>query len=344
MQKKLIAVAVAGLVSGAAFAQSNVTIYGQVRVSVDRVDLSTQNQDRMQVSDEASRIGFKGAEDLGNGLKAVWQWESALNTTNSTTIGTTQRNTFLGLAGGFGTVLAGTHDTPYKLGGSADLFGDTAADAQCNGSTTVTCVIGRNGYDNRLTNVLAYISPTWGGFHFAVAGVAGEEAGGTPANNDAKGLADAYSMVGVYEAGPVKATLGYEARKAEFISSTATDGEKATGLKANIKGTFGPIGVGYTHERSTDVSYSASSRKKDKGNLLSVSYAMGSTVLGAQIGRFDDTDTADQDLKTWTIGAYHNLSKRTQAYVGYHNGDLKNGSGTDNLKAKVLTAGLNHNF
>ncbi|OHC69696.1 MAG: hypothetical protein A2045_10935 [Rhodocyclales bacterium GWA2_65_20] len=343
MQKKIIALAVVGLMSGAAFAQSNVTIYGQMRVSVDHTNAQAVNSDFWSVSDQASRIGFKGAEDLGGGMKAIWQWESAVNTTNSTTVGTTQRNTFLGLSGNFGTALAGTHDTPYKLGGCADLFGDTAADACGNVAaaslgTQATTIIGRNGFDNRLTNVLAYISPTWSGFHFAVAGVAGE---GTGASNSPNGLTDAYSMVGVYANGPLKVTLGHEVRTADFVSTTAGT-EKAKGTKFNVAYKIGAIGLGYTYESSTDIAAATVGRVKDKGQLASVSYTMGKTVLGIQAGRFDNRDAAATtgDVSTWTAGAYHNLSKRTQAYAAYHHG---NPQGADN-NVSVITAGLNHSF
>lgn len=371
MQKKLIALAVAAAAAAPVFAQSNVTIYGQVRVSVDHFDMQAANSDRWTVSDQASRIGFKGAEDLGNGLKAVWQWESNLNNTSNAAatggtamlvpaLGGTQRNTFLGLAGGFGTVLFGTHDTPYKLGGSADLFGDTAADAQCSGTTNFgtaapltsanpTCIIGRNGFDSRLTNVVAYVSPTWSGFHFAVAGVAGEGSG-TAIANASNGLSDAYSMVAVYENGPMKATLGHEVVTADAVSAYAgaAGAAKLNATKLNLAYKVGAIGLGYTYERSTDASATSAGgasltvRDKDVGQLLSVSYSMGATTLGLQMGKFDNRASGDAagDLKTWTIGAYHGLSKRTTAYIGYHNADPQG----DTNNAKVLTMGLNHSF
>lgn len=377
MQKKIIALAIASL-SGAAFAQSNVTIYGAMRASVDKISNAVGNDTGWTVSDRASRIGFKGAEDLGGGLKAVWQWESNLNSTqtgdlttnygpiqNATTVG--QRNTFLGLSGGFGTALIGTHDTPYKLAGSADLFGDTAADAQCNATfadttntttTNATCIIGRNGFDNRLSNVIAYISPTWSGFHFAAAGVAGENTR-TDAANRANGLTDAYSLAAIYANGPIKATLGHEKRSAKFVGATGSANAKsANGTKLNLGYTIGAIGLGYTYERSTSVNdenTAGVSRVKDKAHLASVSYAMGATTLGLQYGKFNDngnisTDVnpTSTDLTTWTVGAYHNLSKRTQAYAAYHKGRL---GGADALNAAgnangvgVLTMGLNHSF
>ena len=79
MQKKIIALAVAALASSAAFAQTNVTIYGVADATFDSVRAtgSTGNSDRLdynnrnRVTANSSYIGFKGVEDLGNGLKAV---------------------------------------------------------------------------------------------------------------------------------------------------------------------------------------------------------------------------------------------------------------------------------
>ena len=104
MQKKLIALAVAGLVSVPAFAQSNVTIYG-------RMDAGLFNQDddaghavtRVDSSGwTTSRLGFKGAESLGNGLQALFQVETTLVNDDETGLNGPGRDTFVGLGGGFG--------------------------------------------------------------------------------------------------------------------------------------------------------------------------------------------------------------------------------------------------
>ena len=125
----------------------------------------------------ASRLGFKGSEDLGNGLKAIYQVEFGinLNDTNNNVLtnndSITYRNTFVGLAGNWGTFLMGRHDTPMKIStGKLDLFADTMADY--NGTVGFR--------DLRADNVVAYISPSWSGFQLAAAIVpAGGATGGT---------------------------------------------------------------------------------------------------------------------------------------------------------------------
>ena len=86
MQKKLIALAVAGLASSAAFAQSNVTIYGLLQPSYDMMSVKggtgTTTGDVTDMAYNNSRIGFKGEEALGNGLKAIFQIESKVDLVN----------------------------------------------------------------------------------------------------------------------------------------------------------------------------------------------------------------------------------------------------------------------
>ena len=109
MKKSLIALAVAGTIAApAAFAATaNVDIYGIMNIAIQDTDANNVDLD---VVDNVSRIGFKGSEDLGGGLKAIWQIEQGLNasTADQTAFGGKGlRNTFVGLSGGFGTALIG---------------------------------------------------------------------------------------------------------------------------------------------------------------------------------------------------------------------------------------------
>jgi len=331
MKKSLIALAVAGVVAApAAFAASaNVDVYGTLRFSLDHTSISGGNSN-WTINDQTSRIGFKGSEDLGGGLKAVWQVEQQLEVAaaplaTTSSVAGTARNSFIGLAGGFGTVVIGRHDTPYKLGGSADVFADTSADSQKNTSG----IIGRNGFDNRVSGTIAYISPDFSGFHFAVATVPGEGTAGT-----ANGLMDAYSLVGVYANGPLKVTLGHENLGKE-VGAGSND---KTATKFNIGYTFGDIGVGYTYERSKD-GFSAASQT-DQAHLASITYAMGPITLAGQYGKFSDKQTTAADLSRYTVGAIYGLSKRTSSYLAYDKENYGSG-GTD---ASIWTMGINHSF
>jgi predicted porin len=132
MQKKLIALAIAGL-SGAAFAQSNVTVYGVADATFDFINVSGGNQSTTvgtlsnnnpatfdtpnykRVSSNGSYLGFKGMESLGNGMVAVFQYETAVNLDSASNgllgLG---RDSYVGVAGGFGTVIMGSATGPTR--------------------------------------------------------------------------------------------------------------------------------------------------------------------------------------------------------------------------------------
>jgi len=180
MKKSLIALAVAGVFAAPAFAAtSNVDVYGIINIAIEDTDGENTGGKDDTVSpgvvDNYSRIGFKGSEDLGGGLKAIYQIEIGINPndTNNNLIQNADtfsyRNTFVGLAGGWGTALMGRHDTPLKIStGKLDLFADTLAD--------MNATVGFQ--DLRADNVVAYISPSFGGFTLAGAVV---PAGGSTA-------------------------------------------------------------------------------------------------------------------------------------------------------------------
>jgi predicted porin len=169
----------------------------------------------------ASRLGVKGSEDLGGGLKAIYQVEFGvnLNDTNNNVLANndaiTMRNSFVGLAGGWGTFLMGRHDTPMKISTSKlDLFADTMADY--NGTVGFQ--------DLRADNAVAYISPSFAGFTFAGAIIpaGGATGGGNGLNLNENSIAGAYSLAGIYSNGPFYASLAYEALGNEHFNTQNT--------------------------------------------------------------------------------------------------------------------------
>jgi predicted porin len=166
-----------------------------------------------QAQSRSNRVGIKGSEDLGNGLKAIYQVEFGVNLSDtnnnvaSNSDAITYRNTFVGLAGDWGTFLVGRHDTPLKIStGKLDLFSDTMADY--NGTV---------GFDdNRTDNTVAYISPSFSGFSLALAAVSpgGTYFGGENINAD--GFGEAYSLAAIYNNGPFYASAAYESISKEM--------------------------------------------------------------------------------------------------------------------------------
>ncbi len=172
-------------------------------------------------SSRANRLGVKGSEDLGNGLKAIYQVELGLNLSaadddipSGGNKGISYRNSFVGLAGDWGTALVGRHDTPLKIStGKLDQFGDTMADY--NGTV---------GFDDiRADNVIAYISPNFSGFSFAGAIIAGGGAtAGAGKNINSDSLAGAWSLAGIYNNGPFYASVAYESLDKDMFMGSGT--------------------------------------------------------------------------------------------------------------------------
>jgi predicted porin len=254
MQKKLLTLAVAAAMAAPAAALAEATLYGKLHQSIDYYDINNaeaptydvngnvltdgqdftgwgvsaqgmRNNDLVDgppvsspgISSRANRLGVKGSEDLGGGLKAIYQVELGLSLNDddidSGGNGISYRNSFVGLAGEWGTVLVGRHDTPYKISTSKlDQFSDTIADF----NSTV-------GFDdNRTNNTIAYISPSFSGFSFAGAIIApgsGTTSGGDT-NLNADSLAEAYSLGLIYRNGPFYASAAYENMSDEVFMDT----------------------------------------------------------------------------------------------------------------------------
>jgi len=176
MQKKLIALAVASVASGAAFAQTNVTMYGiadagyiyssgDAAFGVPGTNKFSGIQSGML---SGSRLGFRGEEALGNGLKAVFTLEYSLNIDNNSGVGSTgglnARQQFVGLAGSFGQIALGRQ---YSPGYQATVNNDPAGGALFEPQSYMTAQAGNTITPNsaaRWDNALTYTSPNWGGF------------------------------------------------------------------------------------------------------------------------------------------------------------------------------------
>ena len=320
MKKSLIALAVAGVVSAPAFAAtSNVDVAGTLNVSVDYLDAdSPTNGNNLNVSSNSSNIIFKGSEDLGGGLKGVWQIQtyfSAGGTGNADTgvageavkDGVGSGNTFVGLSGNFGTALLGKHEAPAKLiGRSVDLFGDQIGD---NRNFTAKPAGQSNGFDLRPNNVIAYVSPTFSGMTGAIAYVTNVTE--TGATVDAS--IDAWSAMGKYENGPLMVGLGYQVHNLSEAVSTLED-ESMWRLAASYK--FGDVKVVGLYQQANDMGGTNNNDVTTFG--IGAAYAMGPVTLKAQYYTADDRDTAaNTGGNMWAVGADYDLSKRTKVQFAY---------------------------
>ena len=364
MKKSLVAAAIAAAVAAPA-ANAGVVVYGKIHASIDYLSTpdssysepdsadapmsSGSDSDAWYVSSRASRIGFKGTEDLGNGLSLIWKAETTYNLDSGGWGG--GRNAYIGLTGDWGTFLYGRHDTPMKIStGKLDLFSDQMGDYNWSAGPN-NALLGPGFHDVRAANAIAYISPNWNGFTFAGAIVPGENsnASGSPdATNN--GLADSYSVAAMYSNNGLYLAAAYEVLQSHAIDES--DNVLASALNPAFYPTkntpwWGPlendstfkkwrIGAGYTMNAFT-VNFVYENHDVgdiDKGDLyygmsyeadiwqISGAYDFGNNRVKVAYGQNDasltDDDWIDNGKSThWAVGWDHKLSKRTTAYAQY---------------------------
>lgn len=358
MQKKLIALAIAGLASSAAFAQSNVQIYGIADVGL--ISLSTSNEGANAIKSHrgvdsgmlsGSRIGFKGTEDLGNGLKAIFTLEYALNLDDTAGIGDA-RQEFLGLTGGFGTAVAGRLQTPaYDHVVKYNALSGTAVSPQ-DQVTRRTYGAGISHAD-RVDNAIAYISPNLSGVTLKAAySFVGE-------NKDVEGdgRRGAYVLSADYENGPIAVGAVYR-RLGDLSNNGDNSGNKEWGLGGSYD--FGVAKLFATYQQMKEDDNTGDKARAYQLGVVAPVTAAGAVHFAYATSKVKANDGGDavNGAKAWTLAYTHGLSKRTTAYAGYtyaKNKDYNNGGessfyglGTDSIesgkRAHGLFAGLRHSF
>lgn len=345
MNKKLVAVAVAGLLAAPLAAQAqtaNVTLYGRLNLTMEAVGGSAidpnlpatagaVNRTVYRVSSNSSRLGVRGSESLGGGLSAIFQIESNVSAdTGGGLLGT--RETFVGLQGSWGTVKIGNFLAPYD--DIHPIFGNvptlttsilSAASVWAQGSQSPTA----GGFDSRLGNSIRYDSPRLGGFLGSVQiseldASVGQGGIGIGTNATEKRHAYILSMGGFYNNGPFQAGIGYEAHN-KVRGSALSD--NAFSVAANWN--FGVAKIGGVYEMLDYDTPTGSLKRNFWGVSATVPigpgemYALysragdgtGGAVNGTTVGQL--TKGSDTGASNWSVSYTYALSKRTLTYVGF---------------------------
>lgn len=314
MQKKIIALAVAGLVSGAAFAQTNVTVYGIADVGWEYLS-SGQNglKSTNKISDgiqDGSRVGFKGTEDLGNGLSAFFQLETRFHLDTASNI--EGRNSNVGLSGkSWGTV---------KLGSFGSLLDDYNGYSEAGGMGFGNGVIDQIGYAD-IHNGIEYISPNFSGLEFKAAYSTSVSAEDPAIQFDGAGdtvfaAVKAYSVSAAYANGPIKASLVYSHQKP--ANQADDQGEKINEWLVNGSYNFGPVMVGAGYDQQKGDYYDSWAKRKAWRINVGAPVTANDTVA-LSYSRVKITDDADVSAKAsgWGVSYSHAMSKRTNIYATY---------------------------
>ena len=330
MKKSLIAVAALAVVS-AASAQSSLNVYGVADMVIHKDDVRGEPSKPTKMTNggvSGSRLGFKGTEDLGGGLKANFLLEQGIDLTNGAAAGF-NRQAYVGLSGGFGEVKFGNVYTAYD-----DISG--ATNPVFDSALSPTRVWASSGYVSNPGSNIYYASPSFGG----VSGAVSYSLDGSKN--------EVVSLHVKYENGPIYVGFGYQDQEDFAAASASADdlADKFTRLNGSYDfGSFKLLaGYGKTNETvaadSTDWSIGADVPLASN-LVLSAGYASSKT------------DGAKRNSGV-AVGAAYSLSKRTTVYgqVAFANADAAAGLRTSvvaggtaaDKNTRVLNVGIKHAF
>ena len=340
MNKKLVAVAVAGLLAAPLAAQAqtaNVTLYGRVNLTMEAVSgkavdpnlpatAAPVNRTQYRVGSNSSRFGVRGSESLGGGLSAIFQIESNVSADSSGGV-FASRETFVGLQGTWGTFKIGNFLAPYD--DIHPIFGNVPTLTTSILSTAALWAQGsqskdNGGFDARLGNSIRYDSPRISGFAGSVQIAQADSTSGGTGGTFAQQMRHAYvlSMGGFYANGPFQGGIAYESNTK--IRCVTCD-DWAFSVAANWN--FGVAKIGGVYERlDYDVTGGSLTR-----NFWGISatvpigpgemYAFwgdagdGSGPAGTRVGQVGAGNSTG--AQQWEISYTYALSKRTLAYTGF---------------------------
>jgi len=337
MQKKLIALAVAGLASGTALAQSNVTIYGVVDAGYiyssgsagKRAGTNTFSGIASGIA-AGNRLGFKGEEALGNGLKAVFTLEYGLDIDTNQGIGTgglNARQQFVGLSSDkLGTVALGRQYSPgFNAAARNDALDATDMAIQSSLSALSGMTITPNS-PARFNNAVTYTSNNYSGFTVsAIYGFGESNLGGY---NNASVYDNGKAGVGVnYANGPVNVDVVYQSRTNVVLPNPNPPPFKAPGSGSSINEWY--VGGSWDFKVvKAFASYQALNNNSniiaktiDDSNLwtLGVSAPVGPGTFALSYGMLSLDRKSLPDGDSWGAGTMYTypLSKRTAVYAAY---------------------------
>ena len=336
MKKSLIALAVLAA-SGAAMAQSSVTLYGVADVAVTHVNGNDNWTGLSSGANKTSRLGFRGVEDLGGGLKANFVLEGGFNldTGDGKSGGATdsgfqfKRQSTVGLAGNFGEVRLGRELTAaFNATARYDVFGSVGIahsqlwdDGKSLAFSTAPATLGEpvDPYhyttNQRVSNAITYVSPDFSGFKVAANYGFGEVAG---KNSDGRYFGGGLT----YDNGPL--SLGLGAERLNKGDGAAMQAQASNDITAWSLGGSYDLGVAkllaaYRQSTAKDVAIlGATSDLKNRGYMLAVTAPVGPGLVRAAYNRYEAKFDGEKGVTDqFGLGYVYNLSKRTSVYGTY---------------------------
>lgn len=382
MNKKLLAVAVAAGLAAPMYANAGATLYGHLQAEIASTDSDFKSNpgfdghivnpggvrilsDGVGINDERrGRLGVKGSEDLGGGLKAIYKFEFQVETTTAD-VDENDREAFVGLKGGWGVFKIGAVKTPYKYFGGVkyDPFVTTAVEARRWGGMTQ----GRFGHNAFFQRSLSYefktgpshfwltYSPTETESNLQSDGNTGVS--GSGATNGASPNRD-----GDYSVGYKFSTKKWEAFVAAvhqedisldpfpLLGTETTESYDAVKIGGKIS-----FGGGHSivaqYESTTEEQTGATPDEDGEVLLVGYRFKFGKNLFTADVAsgtvEFGGA-TPDQDNDFFRVGFIHKFNKKSKVFVGYSSSEYDNLNGstaaTNTGDRSAVTIGLRHDF
>jgi predicted porin len=349
--KKSAALVLGLAAAGASQAQTQVNIYGIMDAAIVSEHGGTASPSTKLTSGaaSASRIGFRGTEDLGGGLSAFFTLETGvkIDTGEVDAAGTIfNRQAFVGLKSSAGQVALGRQYTPWHQALVAiDPFGTGYAGTSKN-------LFPDNGSNVRTSNTITYKSPNLNGFDGELAYAFGEQP-------DASTGRQFGGAVG-YAKGPLTLRAAYNSKNtdvtatasAPFVSRSLGRNTLLTAAwqlpAASLRFAYG-IDKGFNAATLGNANNPYGGIKPTPSTdgrsvLLGISAPIGPGTLMASVMHKDDRTSFNQDANAWGVGYLYSLSKRTGLYAAYGHIDNRNGAGytvANNTEAGTGNTGYN---
>lgn len=304
LTKTAIALATSLVMANTAIAGEKIKVYGKVNATLQSDDTSERETN---VKSNASRIGLKGGVKLEDGLSAIYKVEWQVDVADDEKDNFKARSQWVGLKGGFGSVLLGRNDTAMKKSqGKIDLFSDYNADIKHLFSG-----------ENRLDDTLTYISPAFNGFSVQATFIAED--------NKKSGDKNGTSIAVMYGDAKLK--------KSKLYAAIAVDSDVAGSdtTRVTVAGKLGDFKLGAMFNDSEKYDDSA----KGDGFLVSAAYSVGKATYKAQYQDGDDK----QSGSVASVGVDYKLAnnvKLTGFYTDF--------SFDDNSDASHLAIGMEYKF
>ena len=382
MKKTLIALA-ALAAAGATLAQSSVTIYGRMDLGMSSVDTTVGTGGTTAGTGEVfslagaegtrtgSRLGFRGTEDLGGGLRAGFTYEIGINADRlagnlaSPPNNAQTRLANLSLSGGFGTVVVGTFMNAFD---TARGFSPATANVPGGDFTMGHGAATLERFDSRTQNAIAYVSPAFNGFTFSV-GTVNEEVNTAGGSNLRK--YDGFILGLGFSQGPLAAQfafgnldVGYHggvpaAAGGPLGSPTAPANGEIQNWALGVRYTLPQVVVSFVYEDS-QLSTPGLTAREFNAWEIGARFPMGAFAPYVTFGQGEITTRRDlfgsairpttagpavsNDTSAWQIGTTYNLSARTWIYAAFGEFQRDNADGTNHTKRDGYAIGLVHTF